>query len=55
MDEDTGLPFYRHVLDSYNTKWERPWTPRDSLTRIRQEREDEIKRKEESVKGKKNK
>ena len=38
IDEDTGEPFYRHVLDSYNTKWERPWTPRDTLTRMRAEK-----------------
>lgn len=39
-DEDTGAKFYRNVLDAYNTRWERPWTPRDSLTRIEQERRD---------------
>lgn len=53
MDEDTGLPFYRHVLDSYNTKWERPWTPRDSLTRMAQEREDAKKEKEARMAAKK--
>ena len=39
-DEDTGEVFYRHVLDAYRTQWERPWTPRDSLTRMEQERRD---------------
>ena len=45
VDEDTGAKFYRRFTDSYDTRWERPWTPRDSLVRMEQERADERKAK----------
>ena len=44
-DEDTGDIFYRHVLDAYNTQWERPWTPTDSLRRLKRERKEKKKKK----------
>ena len=52
IDEESGESFWR---DSRNgtTKWDEPWTPRDSLARMRQEKKTAAKKRREERRSRK--